>query len=199
LTLLEAMAEWMHQPMLYAQGTGASPPRHGAHHPSIAPYGPFTCADGTVHLAVQNEPQWRRLCADVVGRAALADDPRFGTVADRVANRTALHAELQPAFDRYAAADLLAALDAADVPAGITREVYDLPSHPQLVARDRVRQVSVPGGTVPMLRPPVDSDSWTPTGAHVPVLGEHTENVLAWLGCPPEEIDRLRERQVVRA
>ena len=199
LTLMEAMAEWMHQPMLYALGTGAPLSRHGAHHPSIAPYGPFACADGTVHVAVQNEPQWQRLCTHVAGRPELAEDPRFGTVADRVANRDALHAALQPAFDRHTTAELLAALDAADVPAGLTRDVHDLPAHPQLVARDRVREVSVPGATVPMLRSPVDADSWSPTGDHVPYLGEHTVSVLSWLGCPPEEIDRLRERQVVRA
>jgi itaconate CoA-transferase len=198
LSLMESLAEWMHQPMLYALGTGTPPARQGAHHPTIAPYGPFRCADGgTVHLAVQNEPQWRRLCG-VVGRPSLAEDPRFTTVSSRVANRPALHAELQACFDRLAADALLAALDAADVPAGRTRSVEELPDHPQLAARNRWVQVPVPGErSVPMLRPPVDSDAWTwvPTG--VPQLGQHTEEVLRWLGYSVANINELRAHSVI--
>ncbi|MCP2260116.1 Crotonobetainyl-CoA:carnitine CoA-transferase CaiB [Streptoalloteichus tenebrarius] len=194
LSLMEALAEWMHQPLLYAAGTGVVPPRSGAHHASIAPYGPFSCADGgAVHLAVQNEPQWRRLCAEVLGRAELADDPRFRTVSDRVANRSALHAELQLVFDRMDADELLAALDAADVPAARTRGVLDLLDHPQLTARDRWRRVPVPeADPVPMLTPPVSSGSWEWTAAAVPALGEHTDAILTWLGYSEAEIRQLR-------
>lgn len=187
LSLLDALAEWMHQPMLYAAGTGQVPARHGAHHPTIAPYGPFRCGDGgTVHLAVQNEPQWQRLCADVLGRPALATDPRFGTVSDRVRRRDELHVELQEAFDAMTADDLLAALDAADVPAARTRRVLELLSHPQTVSRDRVCSVQVPGGSVSMLRPPVDAWEWS-SGA-VPALGAHTDPVLRWLGFTDSEV-----------
>lgn len=194
LTLMEALAEWMHQPVLYALGTGRDPRRAGAHHPTIAPYGPFPCAGGgTVHLAVQNDGQWRRLCG-VVGRADLAEHPDYRTVADRVAHRHALHAELQAYFDTVDAEALLSALDAADVPAARTRGVAELAEHPQLTARDRWRAVAVPGGAVPMLRPPVDADTWDWTLAPVPATGEHTDAVLTWLGWSPED---LRARGVV--
>lgn len=197
LTLMEALAEWMHQPVLYAVGTGREPERTGAHHPTIAPYGPFRCAGGgAVHLAVQNEGQWRRLC-QVVGRPELAEDPRFATVADRVAHRGELHVRLQPHFDAVDADALLAALDAADVPAARTRGVAELPDHPQLVARDRWSSVPVPGGSAPMLRPPVDSDAWSWSPAPVPDLGEHTAAVLAWLGYPPDKVDDLAARGVI--
>ncbi|MBV9844084.1 MAG: CoA transferase [Kutzneria sp.] len=187
LSLLDALAEWMHQPLLYAAGTGQVPARHGAHHPTIAPYGPFGCADGgTVHLAVQNEGQWRRLCSEVLGRAEIAEDRRFATVADRVAHREELHSELRACFKGMSADDLLAALDAADVPAARTRRVIDLVSHPQLVARDRIRTVPVPGGSVAMLRPPVDT--WPTPTPTVPAVGKHTESVLRWLGFGPAEI-----------
>ncbi|NUT46986.1 MAG: CoA transferase, partial [Saccharothrix sp.] len=185
LTLFEALAEWMHQPMLYAAGTGHAAPRTGAHHPSIAPYGPFTCADGAVHLAVQNDPQWRRLCL-LLDRTDLADDPRFTTVASRVAHREALHAELD--FTGWTAADLLRALDDADVPAARTRGVTDLPTHPQLTARDRRTTIPTPDGGLTALRPPVDSTAWTWTPAPVPALGEHTDRVLRELGYSPERI-----------
>ncbi|SDD52354.1 CaiB/BaiF CoA transferase family protein [Actinokineospora iranica] len=197
LTLMEALAEWMHQPALYAHGTGRAPLRHGAHHPTIAPYGPFACAGGeTIHLAVQNDGQWRRLC-EVVD-PGLAEEPRFRTVADRVARRAELHARLQPFFDAVAADDLLAALDRADVPAARTRSVAELPEHPQLVARDRWSAVPVPGGVeVPMLRPPVDADAWGWDPAAVPALGEHTAAVLTWLGYPDDKIADLRNRAVI--
>ncbi|MGH3994620.1 MAG: CaiB/BaiF CoA transferase family protein, partial [Pseudonocardiaceae bacterium] len=105
LSLLEALAEWMHQPLFYALGTGAAPPRTGAHHASIAPYGPFVCADGAaVHLAVQNEPQWQWLCSSVLRQPALADDPRFAGNPARVAHRAELHAVLDAAFAGMTAA-----------------------------------------------------------------------------------------------
>lgn len=194
LTLFEAMAEWMHQPMLYAAGTGRAAPRTGAHHPSIAPYGPFPCADGAVHLAVQNDPQWRRLCA-LLGRPDLADDPRFGTVSSRVAHRTDLHAELD--FTAWAAADLIDALDRADVPAARTRGVADLPDHPQLTARDRIAHVPVPDGRITVLRPPVDSTAWEWTPGSVPAPGEHTDHVLRGLGYSEERIAELRAESAI--
>jgi crotonobetainyl-CoA:carnitine CoA-transferase CaiB-like acyl-CoA transferase len=124
----------------------------------------------------------------VLDKPALADDPRFGTVADRVRHRAELHAELD--FGAWTAAGLLTALDAADVPAARTRSVAELPEHPQLVARDRLREVPVPGGSVPMLQPPVDAWGWTP-GA-VPALGEHTDHVLSTLGYSTADIVELR-------
>ncbi|MBB5808223.1 crotonobetainyl-CoA:carnitine CoA-transferase CaiB-like acyl-CoA transferase [Saccharothrix ecbatanensis] len=194
LSLFEAMTEWMHQPMLYAAGTGQAAPRTGAHHPSIAPYGPFPCADGAVHLAVQNDPQWRRLCA-LLDRPDLADDPRFGTVSSRVAHRAALHAELD--FAAWTAVDLIDALDRADVPAARTRSVADLPDHPQLTARDRLAHVPVPDGGITVLRPPVDSTAWEWTPGSVPALGEHTDHVLRGLGYSAERIAELRAQSAI--
>ncbi|MEU5690434.1 CaiB/BaiF CoA-transferase family protein [Actinosynnema sp. NPDC020468] len=194
LTLFDALAEWMHQPMLYAEGTGEAAPRTGAHHPSIAPYGPFTCSDGTVHLAVQNDGQWRRLCA-VLKRTDLADDPRFTTVSLRVAHRPALHAELD--VTRWRAEELLAALDAADVPAARTRSVAQLTEHPQVLARNRRATTTVPGGGITLLKPPVDSTAWSWDAAPVPAVGGDTERILAWLGYPERRIAEFRANAVV--
>lgn len=199
LSLLEALAEWMQQPLLYALGTGTAPVRSGAHHASIAPYGPFRCGDGlSVHLAVQNEPQWHRLCTEVVGRPELADDPRFRGNPERVANRVALHAALDAAFSLTTAAELLAALDAADVPAGQTRDMFEFADHPQLAARHRWVALPVPGGDpVRLLRPAADSSSWTWSPAPVPDVGEHTDTVLDWLGYRPAEVSELRNAGAV--
>lgn len=188
LSLFEAMAEWMHQPMLYAAGTGAAAPRSGAHHPSIAPYGPVACADGSVHLAVQNDGQWQRLCR-LIG---LAPQERFATVTSRVEHRRELQKILEEAFSGLTTADLLTALDAADVPAALTRPITELPTHPQL---DRWVDVRVPGGSVRMLPPPVTGFEWSP-GA-VPWLGAHNDQVLGWLGYSDEELSSLRARSVL--
>ncbi|GAA3658493.1 CaiB/BaiF CoA-transferase family protein [Lentzea roselyniae] len=188
LSLFEAMAEWMHQPMLYAAATGAAAPRSGAHHPSIAPYGPVACADGAVHLAVQNDGQWQRLC----GLIGLEAEERFATVASRVAHRDELQKLLERAFSGMTAVELLAALDAVDVPAALTRSITELPTHPQL---DTWVDVQVPGGSVRMLPPPVAGFEWSP-GA-VPALGAHNDHVLRWLGYSDEELSSLRVRSVL--
>jgi crotonobetainyl-CoA:carnitine CoA-transferase CaiB-like acyl-CoA transferase len=193
LSLLEALAEWMHQPLFYALGTGAAPPRTGGHHASIAPYGPFKCVDGgAVHLAVQNEPQWQRLCADVLRQPSLAHDPRFHDNPSRVANRAELHTALDAVISSMTAAELVAALDAADVPAAQTRNLFEVADHPQLAARSRWAKLPVPGGApVRVLRPPVDSDAWDWSPRPVPAVGEHTDDVLRWLGYEPHEIAAL--------
>ncbi|WP_191305682.1 CaiB/BaiF CoA transferase family protein [Lentzea cavernae] len=188
LSLFEAMAEWMHQPMLYAAGTGAAAPRSGAHHPSIAPYGPVACADGAVHLAVQNDGQWQRLC----GLVGLAPEERFATVTSRVEHRAELQELLEQAFSDLTATELLTTLDAADVPAALTRPITDLATHPQL---DTWVDVPVPGGTARMLPPPVAGFEWSP-GA-VPALGAHNDAVLTWLGYSSEERTALRVRCVL--
>ncbi|MGZ3147889.1 CoA transferase [Lentzea chajnantorensis] len=106
-------------------------------------------------------------------------------------HRGELQALLERAFADMTAAQLLAALDEADVPAALTRSITELPEHPQLSAWT---DVAVPGGSVRMLPPPVRGWEWSP-GA-VPALGEHNDRVLRWLGCSDEELTSLRARSV---
>ena len=93
VSMLEALAEWMGFPLNYAMYGGTPPPRSGAAHAAIAPYGPFPCAGGRqVFLGIQNEREWATFCATVLEQPELTDDERFATNTLRVAHRDELTA-----------------------------------------------------------------------------------------------------------
>ncbi len=181
VSLLDALAEWMGYPLYYTAYGGRPPARTGAHHATIAPYGPFPTRDGTLFLAVQNDGEWERLCREVLGRPDLATDPRFATNPDRLAHREELEATLREALARWTAEDLAARLQAADLAYARLRTVEELRDHPQLRARNRWREVPSPVGPLLALVPPVTADE-EPVLGPVPALGEHTEAVLRELG-----------------
>jgi itaconate CoA-transferase len=178
ISMLECLAEWMMPALYYEEYAGRAPGRAGTRHNMIVPYGPYAVSEGPdINLAVQNEGQWRRLCAAVLERPDLADHPHFCTNALRVQNR----GELEPLIERCLAtvprATIVERLQRADVPFGSLNEVADLLSHPQLAARRRWVNVATPGGPARALVPPMNLDGLDcPIGA-VPRLGEHTLEV----------------------
>jgi itaconate CoA-transferase len=180
VSLFESLTEWMSQPMYYAMYTGTPPPRTGTSHATIAPYGTFAAAGGDVQLAVQNDREWRRLCDQVLGRPALADDPRFVTNTARVANRAELHAEIEAALADCPPEKVLELLDAAQIANGRMNTVTDLLGHPQLA--HRWAQVGSPAGPLRALPSPISLGGATPALGAVPALGEHTAAVLAEFG-----------------
>jgi crotonobetainyl-CoA:carnitine CoA-transferase CaiB-like acyl-CoA transferase len=182
--LLDAMAEWMGFPFQYGHHSGRRPRRTGSHHPSIAPYGPVVGSDGELLVAVQNEREWRRFCAVVLGDPQLADDPRFVSVADRVENRDALDAAIAGVCAGRRCADLAALLDRAGIAYGAMNDVTALAEHPQLVARERVGRVETERGSIPSFAPVVETDGWTARFDPVPTLGEHTTSIKEWLRAP---------------
>ena len=192
VSLFEALTEWMSQPMYYAMYTGTPPPRTGTSHATIAPYGTFrTGGGGSVQLAVQNDREWHRLCDQVLGRPALAGDPRFVTNTARVAARTALHAEIETALSQYPAEEVLARLDAAQIANGKLNTVGDLLEHPQL--EHRWTEVDSPAGPLRALPPPVSTGGGAkPAHGAIPGVGEHTDEILAELGYTAAEVTALR-------
>jgi formyl-CoA transferase len=197
VSLFEALAEWMGAPAYYTRHGGRQPARVGAQHATIAPYGPYETADGTILLAVQNDREWRSLCDVVLDEPETATDARFATNSARVAHREELNelvrAKLLP-LETKRAAELL---DAAGVANASINQVEDFLNHPVLEGRDRWRPVQVPGGQIEALRPPADLAGVEPVMGPVPALGEHTASILRELGRSEDVISDLRDRDLV--
>jgi crotonobetainyl-CoA:carnitine CoA-transferase CaiB-like acyl-CoA transferase len=158
--------------------TGRPPRAMGNRHPSITPYETLATADRPLVVAVGNDGQFARLCR-VLGVAGVAADPRFATNADRVANRDNLVALLEQALAARGAAQWVAALGQAGVPCGLVNDVGEAFA---LAERLGLGPVADAGG-VPQVADPI-ALSATPASYRLapPALGEHTAEVLAWLG-----------------
>jgi len=192
VSMLESLAEWTSYPLYYAFDGAPPPPRTGAAHATIYPYGPFPTGDGgTVMMGLQNEREWVSFCQIVLRRPELATDPRFAGNARRVAERDALRQLIVDAFAASTAPQVLERLEAAKIANARVNTMHDVWQHPQLAARGRWREVGTSAGPVPALLPP---GSWDvePRMDPVPALGEHTDDVLVELGYDAQEIHALR-------
>jgi len=182
ISMLECLSEWM-MPALYVwHGTGRVVARSGVRHNMIVPYGAYACADGDVMFAIQTDREWKRFCGQVMQSPELADDARFATNALRVEHRVDLETAIENHFRAQRRADVIAALETADIATGAVNDVPSVFSHAQLAARDRWVEVESPGGEIPALLPPHNLRSAMPRMGSVPSLGEHTTDVLAELG-----------------
>ena len=179
--------------------TGAPPPRLGNAHPTVAPYETFQAADGEVVLAAGNDDLWRKFCA-VAGLEALAADPRFAKNRDRVRNYAVLRPILADIFRTRTREDWRRALDEAGVPAGAVRNLDEVLTDEQLLARRMVEAVQHSAvGTVQVLGVPVKlSETAGCVRLPPPALGEHTEAVLMRdLGLDARRVTELRNAGVI--
>jgi itaconate CoA-transferase len=198
VSLFDAMAEMMGYHLGYARHSGIDQQPLGMSSPAVAPYGAYPTVDGqTVVLGTTNDREWQRLARNMLQRPDLADDPRFAGNAGRVAHR----AILDEAIGDWCARHDLAAIQAAADAAAIGNARHNAPSevlaHPQLTERKRWRSIDTPAGPIPSLLPPPVIAGYDPPMGAVPGLGEHTEKVLAELGCTDSEIAGLRERGAI--
>jgi len=192
VSMLEALAEWMGYPLYYAFDGAPPPPRSGASHATIYPYGPFPAGDGKeVMLGLQNEREWASFCEHVLLQPALAQDPRFATNAGRSAERVALRTLIVEVFGALTSADVAARLDAAQIANARVNTLHELWVHPQLAARGRWCEVGSPAGPLPALLPP-GLGAGDARMAPVPALGEHTDAILGELGLDAGDIAALR-------
>jgi itaconate CoA-transferase len=194
VSMLESLVEWMGYPMYYAFDNQSPPPRAGAAHSTIYPYGPFTTGDGnSVMLGLQNEREWGVFCEHVLGAPELAADPRFASNSERSANREALRALIHGAFADLTAEQAIERLDAAGIANARVNDMAGVWAHPQLAARERWREIGSPEGALPALLPPAINRNFEPRMDPLPDLGEHTRTILAELDYDEATINRLRD------
>jgi formyl-CoA transferase len=198
VSLFDALAEWMGNPLYYAMHTGSAPSRAGASHLTIAPYGPFTSGQGdVVVLSVQNAREWDAFCAEVMDNPDLARHPMYATNDQRVAHREELNAEIGRRFATFTTVELVALLDQAGVANARVNSITEVATHPALGGRDRWVEVAVPGGLMQALKPPVVLQGSSPVMGPVPAVGQHTNAILSALGRTPEQVADLRSAGVV--
>ncbi len=199
VSMLEALAEWMSQPIYYGHCGGKAPARVGASHATIAPYGPHRAGDGReVLFGLQHEREWATFCREVLRQPELARDPRFCSNTERVANRAALTPIIERAMSELTAEQMVALLDRAGIANGRLNSIEEVAAHPQLAARDRWRTVETGAGPMEALLPPANVRGVEPVMGPVPALGQHTEAVLSWLGYGEADIAGLREEGVIQ-
>jgi itaconate CoA-transferase len=193
VTMLESTVEWMGYPMYYAFDDAPPPPRAGAAHATIYPYGPFPVGDGqTIMLGLQNEREWRIFCERILQRPDLCGDPRFSSNPQRVAHRDALRALIIECFAHLDSTAVTQQLDRAHIANARVNDMAGVWRHPQLQQRQRWREVPSPAGVLPALLPPATSSAYEARMDAVPGLGEHTESILSSLQYAPEKIQRMR-------
>jgi itaconate CoA-transferase len=198
VSLLESLVEWMSFPLYYAFDGQQPPPRTGASHATIYPYGPFPAGDGgTVMLGLQNEREWTVFCERVLRQPEIGADARFAGNAQRVAAREALRSIIVEAFASLTTVQVIERLESAQIANARVNDMADVWAHAQLRARGRWTQIDTPAGPVPALFPPGTSGDDPPRMDGVPALGQHTDAILEELGYSPERIGALREAGVV--
>jgi len=197
-SLLESMIGMLSfQAVRYLNGAGVPPPA-GNHHPLNAPYGVFRARDGYLTIGATGEKRWRRLC-EVLDAEEWLDDPRFQTNGDRYQNRELLAELISQRLQERTIDEWEQLFNQSGIPCGPIYRIDQAMEHPQVRHRQMVVELPHPTiGTVRLLGLPVKL-SETPGAVRraPPLLGQHTDDVLAEIGITGDELQQLRERGVI--
>ncbi|MBP6900324.1 MAG: CoA transferase [Burkholderiaceae bacterium] len=178
--------------------SGQVPRRNGNAHPNIQPQDVYACADGDIILVVGNDGQFAKLC-EVLGEAGWASDARYATNAQRVRHSGELSALLRERFAARGRAGLIAALDAAGVPCGAINNVAEVFQDPQVQARGMLQHLPHPSGVdLPQVASPMRFGG-QPLALRTapPLLGQHSDEILAELGYSGTQVAALRSAGVL--
>ncbi len=197
--MLDTHVAWLANQGMNYLATGENPARLGNQHPNIAPYQEFPTKDGYLILAVGNDPTFERFCK-AFGQEALLADPRFATNPIRVQNRQLVTDTLTPVMKSKTTAEWIDALEALKIGCGPINTLEQVFADPHVQAREMVVEMAHGSGeTVKVIANPVKLSATPPSyRSPPPVLGEHTEDVLASvLKMSASEIAALREKGIL--
>ena len=198
VSMLEALGEWMGYAMYYSTDGASPPPRTGATHATIYPYGPFKAGDGkTIMLGLQNEREWALFCEKVLDQPTLANDPRFDKNFKRNENRIELSKIILDRFASLTSEQVIAKLDEAQIANASLNDMHQFWDHEQLKARQRWVSVDSPKGEIPALLPPGLNNTYQYRMDKIPSVGEHMVAILKELGYQDSEIANLRQTQSI--
>lgn len=198
VSMLESMAEWMGYPLYYTLNGESSPPRAGAAHATIYPYGPFPTGDKKqVILGVQNEREWLSFCEFVLEAPELDQDPRFRNNSLRSQNRHILQQIIEQKFELWTQSEICQRLENAKIANACVNEIQDLWQHPQLKARQRWIDVDSPVGKIPTLKPVGLTNTEDFIIQAIPSLGQHTMTILSELNFSTEAIQELADGGII--
>ena len=198
-SLLESQLTWLENYAGEYFATGEEPPKRGSMHPQVVPYQPIEAGDGKWFiLGVGSDNLWNKFC-DLADLGHLKEDDRFYTNSKRVENRDALMPAVAAAIKQKSAAEWIAALQGAGIPAGPIRNIGEALADPQLIARHFIVELEHPLiGSIKSLATPIHFNKTGVTfRTHPPLLGEQSEAILTDLGYSAAEISAFGEEGIV--
>jgi crotonobetainyl-CoA:carnitine CoA-transferase CaiB-like acyl-CoA transferase len=197
IALLDSLIAFQAPAFAEFLATGVAPPRTGNDHPLLAPSGLFKTADSPVVFSVLDH-QWPAFCT-FFGMPELSEDARFATNPDRLANREALMQILRPLFASESSQEVLRRLRSCDVPCAPVNDYAGVAADSQVRLNgllDRVRHPQL--GAVPFVRNPIRSRAMEPERGHIPLLGQHTDEILREAGYSNERLSALRAAKAIQ-
>lgn len=199
VAMLDSMLAVLENALARYFATGVPPRPMGNRHPSIAPFSSVRASDGYVNVACGNDELWRRFCK-ALEMEYLLEDPRFATNSERVEHMEELERAIEERTSSMRVEEIIAKLEALEVPCGPINDVSQVVEDAQVLAREMIVEVLHPkAGKVKVPGVPIKlSDTPGEVRAPAPLLGEHTEEVLSsLLGLSREEISALREEGAI--
>lgn len=198
ISMFESILSWLGYFPHHYWHRGEEPARVGMRHLYVTPYGPYMAGDNEyVNLAVTSTRDWEVFCRKVIERPELLEDRRFSTVETRRENRDVLEGMIEEIFLQKNHDEWLERLSQAELPHGKIRGIAQVLAHPQVIARQMIREVESPVGRVPVIASPLNLSDSPARYDRIPDLGEDTEAILHELGYDDANIAQLRRDSVI--
>jgi itaconate CoA-transferase len=198
ISMFESAVAWLGYFPHHYWHQGEEPARVGMRHHYVTPYGPYLAGDGIyVNLAVATAQDWEIFCRQVIERSDLLEDLRFKTSEARRKNRGVLEELIEKIFLEHPHEEWLRRLRESRLPYGEVKGIAEVLAHPQVIARQMIREMESPVGPVPVIGSPLRLADSPARFDRIPALGQDTDSILRELGYSDGEIETLRSDHVI--